>query len=350
MRLAAALSLAAVFAGCANAPDLEAAGQDQDKYIAVGELPPHRQFDFWVGDWDVNNRQKDGQGAWQPVGESVAKIRLAAGGNCVIEDWRGQLNGNKLVGYSIRAYDENQKQWFIFLNWHGGNPGSRGLMAGRAKTDRLEFTPPGGVTPRYTFSKATADSCQWDEATSTDQGETYTTNWIMDFQRTGPEKSLTAENLPIEQPLESNLKRFTAYRSFDELIGRWEGEASAGDRTGTVKISTTSTVEGFGLLMIMDIAWSDGETESHVWTFAHSQQFQSWEILRVDSTDSEFFSAIGQFDGDQGVFNERVADSEPDRRTNWKSLTPESLSFAIELPQDGGWSEVLSVSATKADR
>jgi tetratricopeptide (TPR) repeat protein len=61
--------------------------------------PEARQFDFWVGDWDVTN-------AGAPAGTSRIEKMV---GDCVIfESWSG-LNG--YVGKSFNVYDPVKKRW-----------------------------------------------------------------------------------------------------------------------------------------------------------------------------------------------------------------------------------------------
>jgi hypothetical protein len=46
----------------------------------------------------------------------------------------------------------------------------------------------GGGRPirvRYLWAVASADSCRWEQAFSTDRGETWETNWVADFTRAG---------------------------------------------------------------------------------------------------------------------------------------------------------------------
>ncbi|NIQ57389.1 MAG: hypothetical protein GWN71_29565, partial [Gammaproteobacteria bacterium] len=57
--------------------------------------------------------------------------------------------------------------------------------------------PDGGETiSRYTFSDITPASLRWDDAYSTDGGETWTHNWIMEFTRTGAKPTLAADGGP----------------------------------------------------------------------------------------------------------------------------------------------------------
>jgi hypothetical protein len=62
------------------------------------DLPEHRQFDFWVGQWVVTNA------AGQPAGESMVSGIL--GGCAVFEEWSGGT-----VGKSLNFYDRADGRW-----------------------------------------------------------------------------------------------------------------------------------------------------------------------------------------------------------------------------------------------
>lgn len=62
--------------------------------------PAQRQFDFWLGDWEV--RDPDGQ----LVGRN--RIRRAVGGCGLREEWRGKSG---LIGTSLNAWSEQRGVW-----------------------------------------------------------------------------------------------------------------------------------------------------------------------------------------------------------------------------------------------
>jgi hypothetical protein len=62
--------------------------------------PPEREFDFWLGDWDVYDA--DGQLAGRN------RIRLTAGGRGLREEWRGRSG---LVGTSLNIWSEERQAW-----------------------------------------------------------------------------------------------------------------------------------------------------------------------------------------------------------------------------------------------
>lgn len=60
----------------------------------------HRQFDFWLGEWDVKLAS----------GKEAGRNRIVAlhGGCALLEDWRG--NGG-YTGSSLSLYDRDAKRW-----------------------------------------------------------------------------------------------------------------------------------------------------------------------------------------------------------------------------------------------
>jgi hypothetical protein len=62
--------------------------------------PEHRQFDFWVGDWDVSNP------AGKPAGRN--RIEPILGGCALRETWTG-AGGSR--GTSYNAWDSQRRRW-----------------------------------------------------------------------------------------------------------------------------------------------------------------------------------------------------------------------------------------------
>lgn len=83
--------------------------RDDARFQAIVErLTPcsseeYKQFDFWVGDWDVRNA------AGQVIGHN--RISKRHGGCVVQEDWEGAGGG---TGSSFNVYDQQTKQWHQF--------------------------------------------------------------------------------------------------------------------------------------------------------------------------------------------------------------------------------------------
>ena len=130
-------------------------------------LPPEsRQFDFWVGEWDVTNP------AGKMAGQS--KIELIAGGAGVLENWTG---AGGYTGRSLNAWNATQKEWQQY--WVGSDGGVLQLVGGivegrmvlsaerevrgQRRLERITWTPNADGTVRQ----------HWEQ--STDGGKTWTT-------------------------------------------------------------------------------------------------------------------------------------------------------------------------------
>jgi hypothetical protein len=74
--------------------------------------PEHRQFDFWLGDWDVvpNPATRPASAPAPPPGQKPGHnvIEKAHKGCVVIENWDDQAGG---TGQSFNLYDRMTKRW-----------------------------------------------------------------------------------------------------------------------------------------------------------------------------------------------------------------------------------------------
>ncbi|NNE67285.1 MAG: hypothetical protein HKN33_12030 [Pyrinomonadaceae bacterium] len=133
-----------------------------------------REFDFWLGDWDVfvNGRK---------VGENLIERGV---NHCIlVENWKNTTGG---TGKSINVYDASVDKWKQF---YVGSQGSVFLFEGNREGNKMLFK---AVTVDQQGSKTHHDfqfhklddgtvRQKWD--TSTDGGKTYTTIWDSIYKR-----------------------------------------------------------------------------------------------------------------------------------------------------------------------
>lgn len=183
--------LAIATAAVASGPGLTVA-QVADQACAFSEA---RQFDFWLGDWTIEQRilRQDGSYAEFPARTSV---RLAAAGCALVEEWHGTVQffwagmetPAELHGLSVRAWDPTSGAWNIHwlddMNPALGEPFVGGFEGGRG-TFTQTMTGPDGVerTSRITFENPADGVVEWSLATSRDGGESWTTLWSMHMTR-----------------------------------------------------------------------------------------------------------------------------------------------------------------------
>lgn len=128
------------------------------------QTPEYRQFDFWIGQWDVFN----------PAGKLVGHSRIEpfAGGCALLENWSSMNPGGD--GKSINSYDATDKRWHqtwadasgARLLIDGGLvDGSMVLSAGTTTIQRITWTPLAGGAVRQ----------HWE--VSNDGGKTWTTSF-----------------------------------------------------------------------------------------------------------------------------------------------------------------------------
>jgi hypothetical protein len=147
-----------------------------------------RDFDFLIGKWSVTHRRLDRRG----VGSSdwrtwfgTADTRPLLGGLCNVEEHR--IRHANASGIAIRCFDEDGRRWAIY--WiseqdgklqppvYGGFRGDEGLFEGAGADDGKL------VDIRFIWRRLSPDSARWEQAFSYDQGGTWETNWIMEFER-----------------------------------------------------------------------------------------------------------------------------------------------------------------------
>ena len=141
--------------------------------------PEARQFDFWVGEWDVFTRA-DGKLAGHN------RIELAHGGRVLIENYS---TPRQFSGTSINAYDAATRRWHQCWMDNGGGvldiygsivdgnmvmTGETMMANGAKQLERITWFPsPDGTIRQH-----------WEQ--STDGGKTWTTAFDGIYRRRSP--------------------------------------------------------------------------------------------------------------------------------------------------------------------
>lgn len=134
-----------------------------------------RQFDFWLGEWDVFNPQGTKVGA--------SAIQRVANGCGVLENWSGALGG---AGKSINFYDPRAGKWFQY--WIGAD-GQPQRYAGVYRDGALRYegepsTQNGKtVITRLTFFNLDANTVRQFSEQSDDGGKTWAVNYDFKYVR-----------------------------------------------------------------------------------------------------------------------------------------------------------------------
>lgn len=86
-----------------------------------------RQFDLWIGEWDIKQQILQADGTWLKS-HAKSKVSRALEGCALVEAWEGNVlffwegmqRPELLRGMSVRAYDSAKKKWVIYWmdTWH----------------------------------------------------------------------------------------------------------------------------------------------------------------------------------------------------------------------------------------
>jgi hypothetical protein len=148
---------------------------------------PH-DFDFFHGEWEVLNRRRtdllDPDSGWEEF-PATSHCRPFFDGAANVDEIDMPYLGSK--GLTLRLFDRESEQWS--LNWSSSGSGKLfPPVIGRFEGDRGEFygddTHDGkDVRVRFVWSGVSGGSARWEQAFSVDGGETWVTNWVMEFTR-----------------------------------------------------------------------------------------------------------------------------------------------------------------------
>ena len=149
-----------------------------------------RDFDFLFGRWRVQNRvlreRLAGSDEWVEFEAAVA-ARPILGGLGNMDEFRTDHDGG-FIGMSFRFFDPETGLWSIY--WadtrRSGllDPPVLGSFAGDTGVFEGDDTFGGRpIRVRFVWSGVTTPTPRWEQAFSDDDGASWETNWVMDFER-----------------------------------------------------------------------------------------------------------------------------------------------------------------------
>lgn len=170
--------------------------KDSANRIGKCTSPEARDFDFWIGEWDIQQKILKQDGMWLEF-DAKTSVSLALEGCAILEHWEGTVqffwegmqSAERMQGLSVRAYDPERGKWYI--HWMDsrtprfGTPYVGSFENGKGEFFREWDTPQGRRIGRITFSDITSTSVHWNLAISSDEGQNWSTIWIMEMHRSG---------------------------------------------------------------------------------------------------------------------------------------------------------------------
>jgi hypothetical protein len=153
-------------------------------------------FDFLIGTWRVENRRLtkrlQDSDEWETFEATLRGAQLLDGNGNMDELI---AHDGTIIGMAVRFFKPESQQWSDY--WvnksdgvmqppvHGSFVDGIGTFIGR---DLLAGQP---ILVRYTWSNITANSVRWEQEFSTDDGQTWEKNWVMNMTRIETKKSRT---------------------------------------------------------------------------------------------------------------------------------------------------------------
>jgi hypothetical protein len=147
------------------------------------EDPKYREFDFWVGTWDVlpNNAK--------PGAKPGVNVVTLEHGDCIVhEHWQGNMTGE-----SFNLYDASRGAWF--QTWVDSTGGMHEYRGGLDANGNMVFTAElaagpgqatnerGRVPTRLTFAKLPGGQVRQLSEQSTDGGKSWQVSYDLIYTR-----------------------------------------------------------------------------------------------------------------------------------------------------------------------
>jgi hypothetical protein len=165
--------------------------------------PEAREFDFWIGSWDITQRIAQADGSWLELPASTRVVK-DLDGCALVEHWEGEVQffwegmtrPEKMQGLSVRSYDPQEKLWRIY--WmdtrHPKFATFDGVFQDGVGTFLKSSTTIDGkpLLTRIRFSEISSESVTWTLDVSRDNGNQWNPLWIMKMKlriSSDPDKS-----------------------------------------------------------------------------------------------------------------------------------------------------------------
>lgn len=147
-------------------------------------------FDFFIGSWQVQNRRLRerlvGCTEWEAFG-GISAAQQILGGLGNFDSITFNREAGNFEGSTLRLFNPVSQEWSLY--WCDNLSGILyPPMIGKFEQGRGLFYAQErhlgrAVFSRFIWSGITPERCHWEQALSPDGGQTWETNWTMDFTR-----------------------------------------------------------------------------------------------------------------------------------------------------------------------
>jgi hypothetical protein len=157
--------------------DAEMSEQAPSEGGAFTSSPPDRQFDFWIGDWEV---------FWGESGRGSNHVQAVLDGSVILENFDGSPSID-LRGMSVSVYNpelgqwqqtwvDNQGNYYDFL---GAFQDGKMILSREAQVDGRQ------LVQRMVWYNLDQDELDWNWERSDDGGKNWQILWQIHYRRRG---------------------------------------------------------------------------------------------------------------------------------------------------------------------
>jgi hypothetical protein len=146
-------------------------------------LPELRQFDFWLGEWELVSRYRQGV-SWTEE-KATDRVRRVLNGCALLQEWRGTVAGQPVEGISLTSYAPGERQWQ--QAWSDDSGPTLYVFTGGLEGDRMVLSRPTEIdgkpaVRRQVFYNIRPDRFDWVYEQSAD-GANWTPLWKIHYTR-----------------------------------------------------------------------------------------------------------------------------------------------------------------------
>jgi len=295
------------------AATLSAPALAKEKWTQEGVLPPgeratsafsddpDHQFDFWIGEWEVNLRKRQPDFSWEDSVAARPFIYPILNGKAILELW----DSEPIKGYSLRCYDPQTEKWKLWLNWPGKNRSNASMLEGRFRHGRGDFfssfTNAEGeeVTSHFSFNDISADALRWDDRYSSDGGDTWRDNWRMEWTRTASEPEWPIPGDTAHTYDHGSRCDEPQFRAHEPLAGAWKGTRTRNGKTQKAEMRGYKILDGCAVMAFIRA----GGEEWFFFSF-YSTGAKRWESHMLSDKSGEPLVQLAASDNEYMLANE----------------------------------------------
>jgi len=157
-------------------PTNSSAQDDVENPISPCDRAEARQFDFWIGEWNLT---------WDDTGRGT-NIITSEMSRCVIEENFITHDSKPFIGHSVSVYNHKISKWQQTWVDNSGNYMEflGEFQDGKMTLSRETVNKDGKlIKQRMIFYDIASKSLNWDWQSSEDQGHTWKTLWSIKYTR-----------------------------------------------------------------------------------------------------------------------------------------------------------------------